>query len=148
MNELSKNIRTHILILNDNREIQITNTQYVNLKLQLDDSKFSDPLVIKDADTEEILFDWKFWAIKEFRHKKITKVEEWLDYWICDYRLRHLYVDWKIDNCDCYDKIKIFPKEFRERLAKMWLNSDMPKKDNDKIIWAYKTKYFINWEYI
>ena len=148
MNELSKNIRTHILLLNDWREIQITNDQYVNLKFKLDDSKFSDPLVIKDVDTEEILFDWKCWAIKEFRHKTISNAWIWQDYWICDYRLRHIYLDWKIDNCDCYTKIKIFPKEFKKRLTEMWVNSDIPKWKVNEIVWAYKTKYFINWEYI
>jgi hypothetical protein len=104
---------------------------------------------IRDIDTDKIVFDWRCSEIKRFREKERSNTkEEWDDYWICDYRLRHPYINGKINNCDCYDKIKIYPKEFKTRLQEMWLNSDIPKWKVNEIVWAYKVKYFKNWEYM
>ena len=118
MTELSKNIRTHIVQLTDWRELQITNEQYTSLKIKLEDSKFSDPLVIKDCDTEQIVFDWKVWAIKEFKHK--TEESDYANSrrWICSYWWRHrLELQWE---CDCDKYFKCTKWVFRDKLKELW----------------------------
>jgi hypothetical protein len=95
MNAITKNIRTHIVILSDWRELQITYEQYQSLKIKLDDSKYNDPLTIRDCDTNKILFDWKVWAIKEFKHKEQNKSNELRTY--CWYWNTHI----AFTKCDC-----------------------------------------------
>lgn len=139
MNELTQNIRTHIVLLNDWREIQITQKQYATLKLMLEDNKFSDPLVITDPDNWNILFDWKCWAIKEFKHKQWDN-SEWDLYWICTYWLRHRIIDWECISCTCREKIWITDLEFLNILRDMWYKINYPKDVTDEMIRAYKIK--------
>jgi len=68
-------------------------------------------------------------------------------YYICNYRLRHKITNWVCAYCDCFDKIWIYPKEFKKRLREMELNEDIPYWQTNKTVRAYKTKYFINWKY-
>jgi len=147
MTWLSKNVRTHVVIFTDWREIQITNDQYINLKFKLKDNKFSDPLVIKDADSWEILFDGKCWAIKEFKHKKVDSWW-WRLYWICDYWVRHLVIDWGCGNCECREKLWLHYTDFHNRLRDMWFTINYAKDVTDHMLRSYKSKYLVNWKYI
>jgi hypothetical protein len=134
---ISKNIRTKWVLLNDWRKLDITEEQYAGLKLQLEDSKFSDPLVIKDADTWDIIFDWKVGAIKEFIHKK-AKVNSW-DVFICEFWNRHpLSQVWE---CDCKIEFDCMSFQFQDRLKEMWFNFDYPRFITDEMRIVYKKKY-------
>ena len=147
MTWLTKNIRTKVVILNDNREFHITQDQYVTLKLKLEDSKFSDPLVISDPDTWEIMFDGKVSAIKEFKHKRIPTHDNKNWYWICNYWIKHKVdkVTKDFEICNCMSKIKIIPQEFFKRLKEMWYWELLSYEVTNEIIRDYKKKYFINW---
>ena len=54
---LTTNPRTKLIILSDDREIAITENQYNAIKSDQTIGKYNDPIVIRDADTKEILFD-------------------------------------------------------------------------------------------
>jgi hypothetical protein len=51
MQEITKNKRTHILILRDKREFNITQEQYANIRLDREDKKRYDPFTLKDVDS-------------------------------------------------------------------------------------------------
>ena len=119
---LSKNIRTHILILNDWREINITKEQYSTIRLRSEDAKYSDPLTIKDIDNGEIVYDGKMWAIKEFSERKQDNTLQ-SKQWICSYWWRHP-VSWFPNNCDCRKKFKVLPCVFIDKLKDMWYKLD------------------------
>ena len=137
MNNITKNIKTHIVQLSDWRTINITQDQYAWLKLQLEDSNFSDPLEIRDVDSWEILFDWKMWAIKEFIHKK-AKINSW-DVFVCDFWNRHpLSQVWV---CDCKIKFECMSFQFQDRLKEMWFKFDYASDITEEMKIAYKQKY-------
>ncbi len=138
MTEVTKNIRTHTLILNDKRKIPITQEQYNNLQTAQLDSKFSDPLKIIDADSWEILFDWKYGAIKEFEHKKRYS-PKWQPMVVCDFWNRHPLSMW--GNCDCGKKFGCLSIEFKERLQKMWFEYNYSNEITKVMQTIYKQKY-------
>lgn len=111
---LSTTIRTKIAILSDDREIAITNKQYDTIKADQMIGKFSDPIVIRDPDTKEILFDGKIWAIREFRD--IKRNENAWNMYVCDYATRHTIHE----SCNCQEKYWIYPVEFRMKMHEMF----------------------------
>ena len=109
-----QNIRTKILILSDEREIPITESQYNAIKADQNIWRFSDPITIRDPDTQKILFDWKIWAIKEFRDIKSSY--SWWDRCICDFWVRHMMEE----SCWCMERYGVFPIEFRLKLHEVY----------------------------
>lgn len=138
---LSTTIRTKIAILSDDREIAITNKQYDTIKADQMIGKFSDPIVIRDPDTKEILFDGKIWAIKEFRD--IKNNSNWFDRYICDFATRHSIKE----SCECADKYWIFPIDFRYKMHEMFPNkhsSQLTLQEKNSILesfWEHRNTY-------
>ncbi len=110
----SINTRKKLVILSDDREIAITEQQYNAIKAEQSIWKYTDPIVITDADTKKVLFDWKLWAIKEFRD--INTENRFWDRFICDFWTRHPLSD----ECNCQDKYKVYPIQFTQRMYKMF----------------------------
>lgn len=115
-NMLSTNIKTRIVILSDDREIAITETQYNAIKADQSLWKYSDPILIKDPDTKKVLFDWKIWAIKEFREIEHINIH-WLWYY-CDFWNFHTVNS----NCDCNIKYSMSPYVFKSKVFEKFPN--------------------------
>ena len=113
---LSKNIRSHIVILRDWREFNITREQYWILKISRQDWKRNDPLEIRDCDTQKIIYDWELWDIKEFKEREFVNMS-WYVY-ICSYGTRHNLND----ECLCKEKFKCFYWSFYGRLGDRNIN--------------------------
>lgn len=111
---LTNNLRTKLVILSDDREIAITEQQYLAIKADQNVGKYNDPVLIRDADTKETLFDWKIWAIKEFRDIKINE-NAWNKY-VCDFATRHTIHE----SCTCHEKYWVYPVEFRMKMHEMF----------------------------
>jgi len=114
---LSKNIRSHIVILRDWRKFNITQDQYSTLKLARQDFKRNEPLEIRDADTRELEYDWEMWDIKEFQERKQDPNLAAAVY-VCDYGTRHHISEWK--ECDCWKDFDCIGIVFKDRLKAMW----------------------------
>jgi len=150
MTQLSKNLRTHKIILQDWEELHITQAQYELYREEVQLKKPNEFITIYDIDTDKVLYDGKVMWIKEFRHKKKTNIDNENRYWRCDYWLQHKVdrVNEIFDECTCYKKIWIIPQEFFKRLKEMWYWELLPYEVTNEIIKAYKNKYLINWEYV
>jgi len=114
MTQITKNQRTHILILRDWRQLNITQEQYWTIKLARQDWKRNDPLEVKDPDTWFIIYDWELGDVKEFKQRSF-----WTHTYnaICDFWARHPIREWEY-NCECEkqwkytgDKLKDFVRD-------------------------------------
>jgi len=150
MTQLSKNLRTHKIILQDWEELHITQAQYELYREEVQLKKPNEFITIYDIDTDKILYDGKVIWIKEFKHKNTKVIDNENLYWRCDYWLQHKVdrVNEIFDECTCYKKIWIIPQEFFKRLKEMWYWELLPYEVTNEIIKAYKNKYLINWEYV
>lgn len=136
MKEISKNIRTHIVILRDWRSFNITRWQYEAIKEWKRNQKRNDPFSLYDCDTGKLLFDWEIGEIKEFKEKNIDK-----DYagkvYVCDFWWRHcLSCD-----CDCEFEFWCLSFQFQDRLGKMWYVINNSSDITKEMRTAYKQKY-------
>lgn len=111
---ISKNIRTHIVVLSDSREFLITNDQYNNLLLSIQDWKSNDLVKIIDADSNTVLFHGKSMHIKEFKEIK-RRDTAWIHYF-CDFWERHPLEF----SCNCSEKYNIYPWEFRKNASQLF----------------------------
>lgn len=111
---LTNNLRTKLVILTDDREISITEQQYNAIKADQAIGKYNDPILIRDADSKEILFDWKIGAIKEFRD--INKSNLAWAYYVCDFWIKHPVHE----NCTDIEKYKVSPIVFRTALRSIY----------------------------
>lgn len=114
---LTNNLRTHILVLRDWRQFNITKQQYWLIRMDRQDNKRTDFFTLTDADTQEVLFDWEYWDIKEFKERKIDHSYA-SAVWICSFWTRHpLSTAWE---CDCSKKFGTLGILFKDELKKLW----------------------------
>jgi len=132
---LSKNTRTHIVILRDGRKFNITQDQYSTLKLNRQDFKRNDPLEIRDADTKELLYDWEMWDIKEFQERKQDPSLYGAVY-ICDFWTRHSINEWGV--CNCWKDFDCIGTIFKDKLKSMWYKIYNNKDITREMILEYK----------
>lgn len=64
---ITSNVRTRIVILTDKREILLTEQQYQNILLTVQDGKTTDIIQIDDPDTGRTLFQGRASMIREFK---------------------------------------------------------------------------------
>lgn len=130
---LTNNLRTHILVLRDWRQFNITKQQYWLIRMDRQDNKRTDFFTLTDADTKEVLFDWEYWDIKEFKERKVDK-DLWEKKWVCSFWTRHSVI-WFPDNCDCDKKFKtlwiLFKDEIKKLGYKVNYDSDITKEMQD-----------------
>lgn len=128
MTNLTTNHRSWYVILKDERQFGVTEEQYQTIFLADQDWKYNDSLIIKDVDTEEIVYNWKIWAIKEY--KKIKKNTWWIRYF-CDFWVSHELRE----QCNCSDKFDINPWDFKENAKKVfWKLYPEELTGNERII--------------
>ena len=65
------NLRSHYMILQDGRQFPITRELYDDIRDAKTKEKATSFFLLRDPDTQEVLFDGELRAIKEF--KEITK---------------------------------------------------------------------------
>lgn len=131
------NPRTKLCILSDDREISITESQYLAIKADQNIWKYSDPIVIRDADTKEILFDWKIGSIKEFRDINKNNLSGAI--FRCDFWIEHpIHL-----SCECSAKYQISPIVFRMTLFSLYPNIKYPSQVTpeirNKVLASFKT---------
>ena len=119
---LTNNLRTKLVILTDDREISITEQQYNAIKADQAIGKYNDPILIRDADSKEILFDWKIGAIKEFRD--INKSNLAWAYYVCDFWIKHPVHE----TCTDIEKYKVSPIVFRTALRELYPQVNYPNQ--------------------
>ncbi len=130
MTDITHNIRDWNVILNDDREIPITEWQKEALTSMINDKM---PLVeIFDIDTKRCLFSWKRTSIKEFRQKISWYGER---KYICMYWIRH----YPNEECNCYDLFKTPYWKFYD-----WLTSMNYKFENTTEIQKEWIQEFLN----
>lgn len=113
---ITNNLRTHILVLRDWREFNITKQQYWLIRMDRQDNKRTDFFTLTDADTKEVLFDWEYWDIKEFKERKVDPSYA-NAVWICSFWWRHpLSTAWE---CNCSEKFWTLWILFRDELKKL-----------------------------
>jgi hypothetical protein len=112
---LSKNIRTHILLLRDWNKINITTEQYQALRLQKEDKKRNDMVTIRDTDTKEVLFDWEYWDIKWFIERKQENINWYKK--VCQFWTRHNLQE----ECQCNKKFWCLSIVFQDKLKEIWI---------------------------
>ncbi len=120
MNNLTNNLRTHILVLRDWRQFNITKQQYWLIRMDRQDNKRTDFFTLTDSDTNEVLFDWEYWDIKEFKERKVDK-DLGEKKWVCSFWTRHSVI-WFPDNCECTKKFNTLWILFKDELKKLWYN--------------------------
>lgn len=113
MQNLTKNHRSWYVILKDDRQFWITDEQYKTIFLADQDWKYNDSLIIKDCDTNEIVYNGKIWAIKEY--KQIKKSTGWIHYF-CDFWISHELRG----KCECADKFDVNWWEFKYQARKLF----------------------------
>lgn len=118
MTNLTKNLRTYIVYIKewDNEvALQITNTQYLIIREDIENLKFNDFYKITDIDSWKILFDWQRKDILRFKEKKISASNYKV---ICYYWNKHNIINWKF-HCDCEIKYWFSAIDF-----KIWANEN------------------------
>jgi len=130
MTNLTKNLRTHIVYIKewDNEVvIQITNTQYLIIREDIENLKFNDFYKITDVDSWKTLFDWQRKDILRFKEKNISNLNYSI---ICNYWNRHNIVNWKF-YCDCETKywfswldLKVWANENNKSIYMQDLNEE------------------------
>ena len=136
---LSKNIRTHKMILSDWRVFHLSFTQYQKFKLLLLDSKYSDPLVITDCDSWKIVFDWKISAYKEFQQINTWNFKGTRGV-ICSWWTKHP-LEWYSDNCTCWKEYDCLWFQMKDRLEEMGFKTTYSSDITSEMQTAYKKKY-------
>lgn len=126
---LTKNLRTHYLILKDWRQFAVTQEQYDFIKQDKQSSKTTDMFELRDADTKKMLFDGEFREIKEWR--KIS--HGWSDRkFFCGFWNAHPIQQ----ECNCQEKYGVSEHKFKAKAYELYGKSQMV----DKIIWAEEVK--------
>ncbi len=96
---LTKNQRTHTIILKDWRVFNITESQSELYESEITIKKHNELITINDIDTDEILFKWRCAEIKEFWIRK-TDSSYGTSNAVCEFWTRHP-ISWYPDNCTC-----------------------------------------------
>lgn len=136
---LTKNQRTHYILLTDWTQINITKAQAELYKSEVELKQHNKFLTINDIDTEEILFNWRCSEIKRFVERKINSDYMNSRRWVCWYWIRHrLESQWI---CECNKKVWVTSHEFKDRLRKLWFTIDYDSDINQKMIDKYKLHY-------
>ena len=117
--ELTRNIKTHLIVLKDGRTFPLTEQQYKVHKLEQEDKKINDSLEIINIDTKELVFDWKWTEFKEFRKRKIVDNSSKVIY--CDYWTKHSLEEYQYwEWCKCYNIYGVIWWTFKKALQKLW----------------------------
>lgn len=116
MNNLTKNLRTHIWYMRDGSELHLTLQQYQTVRLAVDDRKASDFITITCPDTWKVEYDWKIWNFMRFKEKNMWSSEYTV---ICEYWNRHPLYQWEY-NCECFKKYKFWALWLKQYIAKTY----------------------------
>jgi hypothetical protein len=111
----TKKLRTHTIILTDDREFHTTREWYLQTKMAYNDGKASDIFTIRDPDTDAVLFEGKLMYIKEFKERKVSVT--WIRF-ICDFGNRHAIQD----TCDCCNEYGINASKFSGKCHELYPN--------------------------
>lgn len=144
---LTKNLRTHQVLLGENEIINITKQQADVLNDELKIKKANDFIIIYDLDTKKELFNWKKSEIKRIIEKEYSWEYSGVRF-ICDYWTRHSINE----DCKCKQRFWCFPWSFQywleQRGHKIIYENDITKamqqeylswKEKNKIKWYDKT---------
>lgn len=122
MNELTKNLRTHICYIkewDETIELQITKEQYQIIREDIENLKANDFYKFTDIDTWKTLFDWQKKDILRFKEKNLNWNSNYKV--ICDYWNKHDLINWWY-SCDCYQKYWFFAIDFKIYMRdKYWI---------------------------
>ena len=114
---ITKNIRTHKVILTDWRTLSITKSQYGFFIEQMQMLWYNDFLEIHDIDTQKLFYNWKKSWIKEFIEIANNTNNQWRRF-ICDFWVRHpISQAW---HCNCTEEFWCFRFEFHNWLNEKW----------------------------
>lgn len=123
MSNLTKNFRSHILILRDWRKFNITSSQYKAIKEWRRDNSRNTSFELFDCDTKELLFDWEVWDIKEFQERKSNK-DMATKRFVCWYWTRHPME--MAGSCDCGKKFDCMEFQIQDWLTCAWYKIEYP----------------------
>ena len=116
--QLSRNLRTDVIILRDGTRIPVTKDQYSWALFIKEDWKPTNMIRIIDIDTWKKLFHWEARDIKGF--EEITRKDTSGMQWICSYGSHH-----KIhDECNCFPIFKMQPVIFRAKAYELFWKSN------------------------
>ena len=136
---ITKNIRTHTILLTDGSRINITKAQAELYEDELRMKKYTDFIKIHDIDTDEVLFNWRCNEIKKFIEKK-QDTTLWEKVWVCEFGGRHpLSWQWF---CKCQKDFGCYWFQFKDRLIELWFNVSYYSDINQEMKIRYKQKYF------
>lgn len=124
---LTKNLRTHILELTKDREIPITQEQYIKLKNAQKLAWYNDTLEVFDADTKKLLHDglWKDFAwFREIERSNLSGSN-----FVCDFWNRHTIHE----DCKCSEKYNVSPIVFRTAVFSIYPNIKYPTQITPEI---------------
>lgn len=99
--QVSKNIRTHLVIMRDWEELRITHDQFKALEERKFNWKATELVEIRDIDSNEQMYYWELSWIKWFREIKI-KDTSWIRYY-CEFGISHQMEE----KCTCSHKYNI-----------------------------------------
>ena len=117
---LTKNQRTHYILLVDWTQINITEAQYELYKSEVELKQHTKFITINDIDTDEVLFEWRCSEIKRFVERK-QDISIQSKAWICSFCVRHTF-NWFPYNCTCKKKYNTLWIIFLDEIKAMWYN--------------------------
>ena len=126
---LTKNLRTHYLILRNWRSFPVTQEQHDTIKLMKSTSKVNETFELRDADTKKMLFDWEFREIKEWK-----EINHWWSdrKYFCGFWNAHSLQQ----ECNCQEKYWVSEHAFKVKAYELYGKFQMV----DKIIWSEEVK--------
>ena len=110
----TKTLRTHYMILQDGRQFPITQELYNNVRDAKTTEKATSFFLLRDPDTQEVLFDGELRAIKEF--KEISKKDNWIKWWFCWFGNLHTMKE----PCNCSEKYWVSESKFRTQAYELY----------------------------
>lgn len=116
---ITKNIRTHKIILSDWRALSITKAQYEFYQEEMKMKWYNDFIEINDIDTNKLFYNWKKSWIKEFIEINNIKYNFW-DRIVCDFWMRHPLS--QIWDCNCKKEFWCYSFQFHDWLNKKGYN--------------------------
>ena len=115
---ITKNVRTHFILLVDWSRINITQAQAEFYQQEVELKKYNEFISITDIDTNEILFNWRCNEIKRFEKRKQTN-NSWYNF-VCDFWNRHpISMKWL---CNCQKEFWVMGFQFHDWLRDNWYN--------------------------
>lgn len=118
---LTKNQRTHYILLTDWEKINITEAQKKLYQEEVDLKKHNERITIYDIDTNEELFNGRCSKIERFCKREIDPSIQSRRY-ICNFGTRHPLNE----DCDCKFTYQTLGILFQDELEKLWYKIDYP----------------------